>query len=128
MAPIQDTKETYHELYESLKHFMEEEKPYTEAMFNRKKLAYLLSTNEKYLQNAIKEFTGLTVSEFITLYRLKHAQTLLDAPQKYTIEAIALDSGFGSRSTFHRLFRKYYDIAPNEYRNKRATLFVDISI
>jgi transcriptional regulator GlxA family with amidase domain len=34
-----------------------------------------------------------------------------------TIEAVAIDSGFGSRNTFYRLFRERFGLTPVEFRN-----------
>ncbi len=49
--------------------------------------------------------------------RLEHARELLSLPNtELTIEAIAIDSGFGSRNTFYRLFREKYGLTPVEFR------------
>ena len=87
---------------------------------NRKALADMLSTNEKYLHDLIKEYTGLTCAEYIISLRLDHACRLLDDADNYlTVDEIADNSGFSSRKTFYRQFGKHYNISPAQYRKKR---------
>ena len=105
------------ELFTRLENLMREQKPYIETDCNRKKLADIVGTNEKYLSESIKNNTGLSVSEYIMNYRLRHANTLLLRPStEYTIDAVATDSGFGSRSKFHEHYRNHHGITPNEFR------------
>lgn len=104
-------------LFERMEALMEMEQPYTSSSLNRKNLSDMLGTNEKYLREAIKKHLDITVNEYISLWRLKHAKDLLLLPpEEYTIEAVAVDSGFGSRSTFHTLFRNHYGLTPDEFR------------
>lgn len=48
--------------------------------------------------------------------RLEHSLELIRSNQEYTIEGIALDSGFSNRQTFHRLFVEKYGMTPTEYK------------
>ena len=116
----QDTNQTIpqtDEIFTRLENLMREQKPYIEADCNRKKLADIVGTNEKYISESIKNNTDLSVSEYIMAYRLKHANSLLlRSSAEYTIDAVAADSGFGSRSKFHEHYRAHYGITPNEFR------------
>ena len=104
-------------LFVRLENLMREQQPYTEAGCNRKSLAEALGTNEKYISESIKNNTGLPVSEYIMKHRLKHANALLLHPAaEYTIDAVALDAEFGSRSKFHNHYSTHYGITPNEFR------------
>jgi len=110
------TQET-DEIFVRLEKLMQEKQSYTETECNRKTLAEAVGTNEKYLSDSIKNNTDLAVSEYIMKYRLKHANTLLLRPAaEYTIDAVAINSGFGSRSKFHEHYRNHYGITPNEFR------------
>lgn len=105
------------ELMKKLNSLMQTEKLYTQSDLNRKKLADLLNTNETYLFEAIKDTYKLTFNDYLNVMRLEHARELLSLPNtELTIEAIAIDSGFGSRNTFYRLFREKYGLTPVEFR------------
>ncbi|MDF9831602.1 helix-turn-helix domain-containing protein [Parabacteroides sp. PF5-6] len=108
-------------LYARLRQLMADSQPYTDPAFNWKGLVALLDSNERALRNALKTHLDLTVSEYLTLLRLDHAQRLL-TDTDYTIEAIGADSGFGSRNTFYRLFREYYGLTPYEFRKTKGVM------
>ncbi|WP_163174722.1 helix-turn-helix domain-containing protein [Bacteroides sp. 51] len=99
---------------------MQASQPYTDPQLNRCKLAKLLHTNEKYLRDCIHLYKqGATVNEYLNNLRLEYAcQLLLHPTDDYTIESIAVASGFNSRSVFHTLFRQHYGHTPDEYRRQ----------
>lgn len=103
-------------LYRRLCILMDDQKPYTNEDLNRESLAMMLSTNAKYVEQAIRHCSkGDTVSDFINRYRLEHVARLLkdtDTP----ISIIGEMSGIPSRSTLARLFRNAYGMTPTEYR------------
>lgn len=106
------------ELMERLNALMRNKQAYTEAGITRKAVADMLNTNETYLFEAIKKCYTLTWSEYLNVLRLDHARDMLATPNcDLTIEAVAIDSGFGSRNTFYRLFRERFGLTPVEFRN-----------
>ena len=58
---------------------------------------------------------GMSIGEYITRYRLAHAQRLLLSTEKSVIE-IATTSGFGSLSRFYAAFRELCGQTPQGYR------------
>lgn len=112
-----DEKEEGSELYLKLKELMKDPKVFTDPNISRKTLAELLNSNERYVHDTIRKYYDLSVSDYITNLRLNYARKLLAKPvEKYTIEAVAMDSGFSNRNTFHRLFKEWYGITPREFR------------
>lgn len=103
-------------LAEKARDIVESEKLYTNPDMNRKILAHRLSTNEKYLADAIRFCEGLTIKDFINRFRVEHARKLLEANQQIAIFSVAIESGINTRTTFFRLFRKYYNISPSKYK------------
>lgn len=118
---------TLAELFDELCKLMRKEKLYTNPRTNRQTLAELLLTNEKYLSECIHIHKGVTVNTYLNLLRLEHACELLTHPsEEYTIESIAIDSGFGARNTFHTIFRNHYGITPDEYRRQNRQTYSNI--
>jgi len=104
-------------LFEQLELYMNEKKPFIDPNLNRKNLSEVLFTNEKYLREIIKNKTGATVNDYIISYRLRYANILLLKPDnEYTIETIALESGFGSRASFYACYSTNFGLSPSEYR------------
>jgi AraC-like DNA-binding protein len=89
---------------------------FLEADLCARRIAEALGVSTRYVQMTFAE-RGTTPSSYIQSLRLDHAAQLLartrrDAP----ITAIAFDSGFNDLSTFCRVFRRKFGIAPRDYR------------
>ena len=103
-------------LYLRLKELMKDEKNYTDPDVTRKTLASKLGTNEKYLHETITKHLDLSFTEYINLLRLDYAREMIcQRFNELSIEDIAMMSGFGTRQTFHRLFRDRYGLSPSEF-------------
>ncbi|MGZ7440314.1 helix-turn-helix domain-containing protein [Paenibacillus sp. TH7-28] len=71
--------------------------------------------NKNYLSRIYKENTGIGISEQIIKFRLKHAKELLTETDLSIIE-IASEVGYEDSKYFMRLFKKYVNVTPTEYR------------
>ncbi len=60
---------------------------------------------------------GKTFSEFLNEYRVNEVKEKLKTEDRslQTILAIALDSGFNSKASFNRVFKKHTGLTPSEY-------------
>lgn len=103
-------------LFQQLEEYMLKEEAYKDPNVNREYLASILGTNRQYLGAAIKEETGLTFTGYINRYRLENARKLLLENKDISIDDIIIQCGYSSRSTFHRLFKEYYGMAPHELK------------
>lgn len=63
--------------------------------------------NDVFQQNFNDYVNNLRIEEFIRLYRENH--------QKYTLLSLAYDSGFNSKATFNRAFKKSKGTSPKEF-------------
>ena len=68
-----------------------------------------------YFSRVFKQTIQRNFVEYLTLQRLKRAQTLL-ADSDSPITSIAMESGFKSISTFNRVFQKYKGCSPSEFK------------
>ncbi|MBX2878275.1 MAG: helix-turn-helix domain-containing protein [Saprospiraceae bacterium] len=96
----------------------EEEATYLDPKLSLMNLAKHLDVHPKQLSQAINEGTDHNFIQFINTYRIKHAQGLLLDPDRRSdkIIAIALDSGFGSLSTFNAVFKQATQMTPSAFR------------
>ena len=104
------------QLFRRICNLMAEQQPYTDETLNRDALARLLSTNSKYVEQAIRECSnGESVSDFINRYRMEHVVRLLKTTDN-SISLVGELSGIPSRATLARLFRNTYGMTCSEYR------------
>ena len=68
-----------------------------------------------YLSRYIKEASGLTFSEHVSLARCEEVERLLGNTGK-TIDQIAMDVGFANRNHLATQFKKWFEKTPTEYR------------
>ena len=64
-----------------------------------------------------REYSGSSFYEYLTRQRMTRADILLSEPD-LSITEVAMQSGFGSLSTFNRVFRAYHHCTPMEYRHE----------
>ncbi|HPO04014.1 MAG TPA: AraC family transcriptional regulator [Bacillota bacterium] len=68
-----------------------------------------------YLSNYIKETSGITFSELLSLTRCEEAERLLSATNK-TVDQIAVEVGFANRKHLYTQFKRWFSKTPSEYR------------
>jgi Transcriptional regulator containing an amidase domain and an AraC-type DNA-binding HTH domain len=112
-------------LYLKLQRLMQTEKLFADPDFDRGKLIERLGTNRQYLADALKQEAGLTFGAYLTDLRLKYALELLSDHPNLTLDAIALDSGHGSYSSFFRAFTQKYGMSPSEFRKFSSDKMID---
>ncbi|WP_106793892.1 AraC family transcriptional regulator [Aquimarina sp. Aq78] len=97
---------------------MEEEELFKDPLLSRSDLAIRLGTNESYLSQIINQETNKSVIQFVNEYRVKAAQNLLHNPvfNKYSVEAIGMEVGFTSKSTFYKTFNSSLGMSPGAFR------------
>jgi AraC-like DNA-binding protein len=86
--------------------------------FSLPALAQRVGVTPRYVQMLLEEGASSFVKE-VTERRLQHAQELLQSPRHrhLSVIEIAFECGFGTVAHFHRLFRRYYDATPGDWRN-----------
>lgn len=88
------------------------------------KVAEALRYNADYLGRIYRQVYGCTLTEAIHRRRVQVAsQFLLDS--SLTIEQIAQKCGFTDPDYFRRVFRRYMQISPGDYRNEYSRLHVN---
>jgi AraC-like DNA-binding protein len=71
----------------------------------------------KYAMSVFKKSTGMTLIEYVSLLRLSYAQALLMHEDANVLQ-VAMDSGFGSLSSFNKCFRKIAGMSPSDFKRE----------
>lgn len=106
-------------IYRELCRLMEQERIYTDPQLNRESLAQRVGTNKSYLTTIISECSGgKNLSQFINHYRIQEAVRILSDREHidYPLKQLCADLGFGSVSTFYKLFQEGVGMSPSAYR------------
>lgn len=86
-------------------------------------MAKLLSVSESRAGHAIKDLFGKTLKELLTAIRMRRVYELLQTTE-YTMERIALMTGFGSSVYLHRMFLREAGCTPACYRETYRRQYV----
>lgn len=107
------------ELKDRLLSLLENRKNYLESDLRITELCRELNTNRTYLSNMINNEFDLSFSDLINLYRVKHAVSLIeeDKNNNLALNDVALESGFGSLSSFNRAFKKVNGMTAGQFRS-----------
>ncbi len=73
--------------------------------------------NESYLSRIFKDELDMTISDYIKIKRLEKAKDLLKQSDM-RIKDVAISVGIQDQLYFSRLFTKYFQITPSEYKEK----------
>lgn len=80
-------------------------------------LANRFYISRAYLTRMFKSVTGFTVTEYLTVCRIRKARILLDET-KLSITEIAARTGFGNITYFEKVFKDMTHMTPLKYRNR----------
>lgn len=79
-------------------------------------LAKEIGTNQKYLSRYFNETCNLSFRDWLNDLRMQEAKKILLDNSNITVESIASECGFTSRTHFHTLFVKMFGMTPSQYR------------
>lgn len=101
-----------------LNEFMLSEKPFLDPTLTLSQLASQINISSHYLSQIINEKFDLNFFEFINQFRVEEVKSRIINPkfEKFSLLAIALDSGFNSKSAFNRIFKKITQQTPSQYK------------
>ena len=100
-----------------LKQLFENQKIYTQSKLSITEVAQALDVPTKYLSYLISSHLHTNFNDFVNTYRVKEViKRIKDPAEKHkSILGIALDAGFGSKSSFNQVFKAQTGKTPSEY-------------
>lgn len=94
---------------------------YLDKSLSLDSLSELIGTNRAYLSAYMNQVLGCSYSDYVAKLRLEEAKRLL-LETDYTIETIALSTGFAVKATFINTFKKHNDgLTPSAYRSRHRS-------
>lgn len=111
-------QESKDRLYESIKCVMDDMAIICKPDFSLQQLATLVGSNYKYVSQVVNERYGKSFKQVLNEQRVREACLILNDPNQsahLTIEAIAANLGFNSRSNFTVTFKRITGISPSDF-------------
>lgn len=110
-------EEVIQSIYQKLSFRMEHEKLYKDPELNLNQVAVLLNVHPNILSQTINSVENKNFYDYINQHRIEEFKRIVILPenQKFTILSLAFESGFNSKTSFNRNFKKYMDCSPREF-------------
>ena len=110
-------------ILDQLETLMIEEQLFLDPNLSLYDLSQRLQINKNYISHVLNELPGMNFYNFINQYRIESAKKLLSDPnvKDFSIEGIAQDSGFKSKSVFYKVFKQFVNETPSNYRKKHIS-------
>lgn len=80
-----------------------------------------IAVSKNYFCYLFKRETGMSLWNYLTVVRLQHAKKLLEETELKSYE-IAFQVGYDNPSYFSKIFKKYENMTPNEYRESKKVI------
>ena len=103
------------ELHKKLLHTMETDKPFLDPKLSLSCLSENLNVTPNQLSQVINQYEKVNFNDFVNSYRVEEFIRKAAKNKNYSILALALDSGFNSKSSFNNVFKKHKGITPSAY-------------
>jgi AraC-like DNA-binding protein len=97
---------------------LEGEQVYLDEAISLAAFAHELDLEPHHLSRFLNIHLQTTFTRLINTYRVNAAKTLLTSRPGETVLAIAFSSGFNSKASFNRIFKRSTGMTPSEYRLK----------
>lgn len=111
-------REKLAQLKQSLDDAMTKEKLYLDEDLTLSKLATALSITDKNLSVLLNQYSNTTFYDFVNSYRVASVIEKLKSSKhnNITLLGIAYESGFKSKTSFNRIFKKETGLSPSAYK------------
>ena len=103
-----------------LKEVLFQDKPYLFPELTLSGLAEQIGTTDRKLSILLNQNMNISFYDLINKYRVETVMEKLRSEEylKFSMVGLAFDSGFNSKSSFYRSFKKETGLSPAEYRNE----------
>jgi AraC-like DNA-binding protein len=108
------------EIKARLTSLMVEKKIFTDNLISLNRIGKMLNEPPYVVSWVLNEKAGNSFFEWVSYYRIEEAKRLLADPstQGFTIEQIAEEVGYNSKSAFNKAFKRHTGRTPSGFRNQ----------
>lgn len=105
-------------IHTRLIHTIEKEELFLDADLTVNQVARKLGVSSAKVSQTLNEYCNSNFNALINTYRITAAKEMILKEAGYTLEAIAMDCGFNSKSTFYTAFKKQTGMTPKQFRDR----------
>lgn len=102
--------------FKRIERIIKDEKLYLKPDLNRQEILDQLNMDKNHFARLMQHHLQMSLPQYLTELRIKHAIALLKDQPNYTIKAIADESGFNNLRNFQRIFKTKTGMTPTEYK------------
>lgn len=99
-----------------LRHYFEESKLFLRTDISLDLLSEKTGIPKHHLSRLFNLKMGKNFYQVISEYRIKYAEERIKEDSNLTIESLAYECGFNSKSSFNKYFKKYTNYSPSMYK------------
>lgn len=103
------------EKYQNLLELMQQQKLYLKPKLTLSNLAKHLDISPNHLSQIINQYEKQNFNDFVNKYRIEEFIKIAIEKKHLSFLAIALESGFNSKSTFNTVFKKHKQTTPSKF-------------
>lgn len=109
---------------EKIKQYFDIEKPYLNKQLTLSQVAVALDLPIREVSYIINNYYNNRFTDYVNNHRIQYVIDKMSSAylDNYTIESLALEAGFISKSGFYKSFKKLYNTTPSEYFNRQKTI------
>lgn len=104
-------------LINALKKVMKEEALYKNANLKSSDVAKKIQLTTHQFSQLLNDNLGKNFARFVNEHRIEEAKERLLSSTNLTLEAIAYECGFNSKSTFYTTFKKIVGVTPSQFKS-----------
>lgn len=106
--------------FERIKNALENDRLYTDPFLTVDLLSAFVRLHPKKVSQLINQYAGMNFNQLINKYRIAESKKLL-SDAKYsnlTMQGIAKEAGFNSRSVFNNAFKLETGLTPSDFKKE----------
>jgi AraC-like DNA-binding protein len=124
------TPEQKQEFARRLVRYMDNDRPFRDMQLNLERLSGALQIAPSHLSQVLNEQIGMNFYEFVNEYRVRDVMKRINlgSDGTRTMLALAFESGFNSKASFNRAFKRVTGITPTDYARRGTADMMGASI